>query len=126
MRADATSGNVSTLMTLHDAQPGLTILGFYPSLERPIAGWTDAMPAINTSGFEEHVGEYTAMARRKPVTVTRRGQPSVVLISAEDCQRMKHNDKRATRAVAVADLLEGSLRSVRAPHKQIVISSSLS
>ena len=36
---------------------------------------------------------------------------------------MKHNDKRATRAVAVADLLEGMLRSLRGPHKRIVINS---
>ena len=84
------------------------------------------MLTINTSEFAEHVGEYTSMARREPVTVTRRDRPSVVLISAEDYQRMKHNDKRATRAVAVADLLEGSLRRLRGPHKQIVISSSLS
>jgi prevent-host-death family protein len=74
----------------------------------------DAMPTINASEFQKRVGEFTDIARREPVTVTRHGRPSVVLLSAEDYERMKRIEERATKAVAVPNLPQETIRAMRA------------
>ena len=72
------------------------------------------MLTINASEFQKRVGEFTDIARREPVTVTRHGRPSVVVLSAEDYERMKQIEERATKAVAVRNLPRETIRSMRA------------
>lgn len=62
------------------------------------------MPITNATDFQKRVGEFSDIARREPVTVTRHGRPSLVLISAEDYQRLKQIEARATKALKVTDL----------------------
>ena len=71
------------------------------------------MPTINASEFQKRVGEFTDIARREPVTVTRHGRPSVVLLSAEDYERMKQIEERATKLVAVKDLPRETIRAMK-------------
>ena len=42
------------------------------------------MPTTSATDFQKRVGEFSDIARREPVTVTRHGRPSLVLLSAED------------------------------------------
>jgi len=72
------------------------------------------MPTINASEFQKRVGKFTDIARREPVTVTRHGRPSVVLLSAEDYERMKQIEERATKVVAVKKLPPKTIRAMRA------------
>lgn len=62
------------------------------------------MPTINASEFQKRVGEFSDIARREPVTVTRHGRASLVLLAAEDYERLRQIEQRATRAMRVADL----------------------
>jgi prevent-host-death family protein len=72
------------------------------------------VPTINASEFQKRVGEFSDIARREPVTVTRHGRPSVVLLSAEDYERLKQIEERSTKAVKVSNLPRGTIRAMRA------------
>jgi len=71
------------------------------------------MPTIKASEFQKRVGEFSDIARREPVTVTRHGRASLVLISAEDYERLRLIEKRSTRAVKVADLPSSTIKAMR-------------
>jgi prevent-host-death family protein len=62
------------------------------------------LPTINASEFQRRVGEFSDLARREPVTVTRHGRPSLVLIAAEEYERLREVEDRATKAVRTANL----------------------
>jgi prevent-host-death family protein len=62
------------------------------------------MPVTNATDFQKRVGEFSDIARREPVTVTRHGRASLVLLSAEDYQRLKQIEARSTKAMRTIDL----------------------
>jgi prevent-host-death family protein len=72
------------------------------------------MPVINASDFQRRVGEFSDIARREPVTVTRHGRPSLVLISAEDYDRLKQIEAHATQAVKVKKLPRATIKAMKA------------
>jgi prevent-host-death family protein len=71
------------------------------------------MPTIKASEFQKRVGEFSDIARREPVTVTRHGRASLVLISAEDYERLRLIEKRSTRAIKVTDLPSSTIEAMR-------------
>jgi prevent-host-death family protein len=71
------------------------------------------MPVINASEFQRRVGEFSDIARREPVTVTRHGRPSLVLLSAEDYERLRQIEQRATKAMRTADLPAETIDAIR-------------
>ena len=71
------------------------------------------MPTISASEFQKRVGEFSDIARREPVTVTRHGRASLVLISAEDYGRLRLIEKRSTRAIKVDDLAPSTVEAMR-------------
>ena len=62
------------------------------------------MATTSATDFQKRVGEFSDLARREPVTVTRHGRPSLVLLSAEDYHRLKQIEERATKALRIHDL----------------------
>jgi prevent-host-death family protein len=58
----------------------------------------------NASDFQKRLGEFTDLARREPVMITRHGRPSLVLLAAEDYERLKVIEERSTKAIRTADL----------------------
>jgi prevent-host-death family protein len=70
------------------------------------------MTTTSAAEFEKRVGEYSEIARREPVTVTRRGRPSLVLLAAEDYERLKRIEERATTAFRTADLPESTINAM--------------
>jgi prevent-host-death family protein len=71
------------------------------------------MAITNASEFQKRVGEFSDIARREPVTVTRYGRPSLVLISAEDYARLRQIEQRVTRSVRVVDLPRETIDAIR-------------
>ena len=71
------------------------------------------MPVINASEFQKRVGEFSDIARREPVTVTRHGRPSLVLISAEDYKRLRQIEQRVTKALRTSDLPPETVDAIR-------------
>jgi prevent-host-death family protein len=71
------------------------------------------MPTISASDFQRRIGEFSDVARREPVTVTRHGRPSLVLLSAEDYERLKQIEQHATKAVKVSQLPKQTIKAMK-------------
>lgn len=71
------------------------------------------MPVINASEFQKRVGEFSDVARRDPVTVMQHGRPSLVLISAEEYERFRRLEQRATRAFRTVELPAETIEAIR-------------
>jgi prevent-host-death family protein len=70
------------------------------------------MQTVNASEFQKRMGEFSDIARREPVAITRHGRASLVLLSAEDYDRLKRFEERATRVVRLVDLPEETLQAM--------------
>jgi len=71
------------------------------------------MRAISSAQARKHFGHYQDRAKRGPIQVTRRGRPSVVILSIEDYDRLRDLDRRALlvtelseRHIAALDVAE--------------------
>jgi prevent-host-death family protein len=71
------------------------------------------VPITSASEFQKRVGEFSDIARREPVTVTRHGRPSLVLMAAEDYERLRQIEQRVTKAIRVADLPRETIDAIR-------------
>jgi len=60
------------------------------------------MVRVSSAEFQKQFGLYTEKAQREPVTVTRHGRDSVVLLSVADYERLRSYDTR--EAYSVYDL----------------------
>ncbi len=54
---------------------------------------------------------YQDRALRSPVTVTKRGRPSVVIFAAEEYERLRRLDRRA---LSVTELSEANIAAIKA------------
>ena len=54
---------------------------------------------------------YRERAQRGPVTVTRRGRPSVVILAADEYERLRSLDRQA---LAVTELSDADIEAIRA------------
>jgi prevent-host-death family protein len=60
--------------------------------------------AVTTAlNFQRNIGRYQELAQREPVEITRHGRRSLVLLSAEEYERLKTRDRRAYAAEEVPD-----------------------
>ena len=71
------------------------------------------MPTVSASDFQKRVGEFSDVARREPVTVTRHGRPSLVLLSAEDYERLKQIEQHATKAIKLSKLPRATIKAMK-------------
>lgn len=71
------------------------------------------MPTTSASDFQKRVGEFSDIARREPVTVTRHGRPSLVLLAAEDYERLKQIEQHATKAIKVSKLSNRTVNAMK-------------
>ena len=72
------------------------------------------MTRTSASDFQKRLGEFTDLARREPVMITRHGRPSLVLLAAEDYERLRSIEERSTKAIKVVDLPAETLEAMRA------------
>jgi len=71
------------------------------------------MTITNASEFQKHLGEFSSIARREPVTITRHGRPSLVLLAAEDYERLRTIELRSTKTIRTADLPQETIEAMR-------------
>lgn len=64
------------------------------------------MRRISSTDFQKKVGLYQDLALAEPLTITRNGRDKVVLLSAEEYDRLKHRDRQVLRVeeLSSADL----------------------
>ena len=61
------------------------------------------MTQVSSADVQKNFGEYRAMAEQEPVYVSHYNRPSVVIVSAEEYERLKRRDKQV---MATEDLPE--------------------
>lgn len=71
------------------------------------------MTIVNASEFQKHLGEFSSIARREPVTITRHGRASLVLLAAEDYERLRTIEAHSTKAIRTTDLPRGTIEAMR-------------
>lgn len=71
------------------------------------------MTITNASDFQKRLGEFSDLARREPVMITRHGRPSLVLLAAEDYERLRSIEERSTKAIKTTDLPAETLEATR-------------
>ena len=71
------------------------------------------MPTTSATDFQKRVGEFSDIARREPVTVTRHGRASLVLIAAEDYHRLKQIEERSTKVMKLWELPEEIIAAMK-------------
>ncbi|HEX2886722.1 type II toxin-antitoxin system prevent-host-death family antitoxin [Vineibacter terrae] len=59
---------------------------------------------------QKNFGRYQDEARRHPVTVTRHGRPSVVIVAADEFERLRRRDRRS---LAVEELSNADIAAIR-------------
>ncbi len=73
-------------------------------------------PRVSSSEFLKSYGALSRRAQREPVTITNHGQDSLVLISAEEFQRLKALDtRRAYYPHELPDELKQALAEAEPP-----------
>jgi prevent-host-death family protein len=50
------------------------------------------MPVISAGEFTRHFGRYHDEAMKRPLTITKHGRPTVVVLSAETYEQMLHGE----------------------------------
>ncbi len=73
------------------------------------------MNRVSSTEFQRKVGLYQDMALSEPLTVTRNGRDKIVVLSAEEYDRLKRRDREVLRVeeLTVEDL--EAIASVQAP-----------
>jgi prevent-host-death family protein len=71
------------------------------------------MTTTNASEFQKRLGEFTDLAQREPVMITRHGRPSLVLLAAEDYERLRMIEERATKNIRTADLPDATIDAMK-------------
>ena len=58
---------------------------------------------VTTADFIKHYGRLADRALSEPLTITKNGHDRLVVLSAEEYQRLKRRDRRVVRAGALTD-----------------------
>lgn len=67
------------------------------------------MSQVSSAEVQKNFGEYRAIAENEPVLVMHYNKPSVVILSAEEYNRLKSRDKQS---MATADLPEWLIEQI--------------
>lgn len=68
------------------------------------------MIKVSAADFQRDVGRYQDVALQEPVSVTRDGRDSIVLLSSDEYARLKRRDREV---LDLADFTEADIEAVR-------------
>jgi prevent-host-death family protein len=66
---------------------------------------------VTAKEFQRHPGRYKRLAQSRPLTITDNGEPSLVLMSVAEYERLMRRDRKALRA---SELDEETLAAIEA------------
>ena len=69
------------------------------------------------SEFRKAFGAFSAKALREPLTITRHGRPRLVIMAAEDFERLKPRDRKVGLTEDLSDEWAEAVRKARVPHE---------
>ena len=72
---------------------------------------------VPAAEVQRHFALYQDKALTRPVAVTSRGRPRIVMISAEEFERLRRRDRQALRAEDMSDELVHAIASAEPPEE---------
>jgi prevent-host-death family protein len=72
---------------------------------------------VTASEFQQAFGALSDKARRQPVVITRHGRDSLVVMAAEEWERLKRRDRRVGLAADLPAEWVEAVRHARVPEK---------
>jgi len=72
-------------------------------------------PRATAAAVQKNFGHYRDAARRGPLTVTHHGRPSVVILAAEEYERLSRLDRQILAVEELSDEEIASIRRARIP-----------
>ncbi len=73
---------------------------------------------VTAREVQKMFGRYHDQALAAPVTVTKYGRPSVVILSAAEYERLKKLDRQALAVTELSDSDIDAIKAARTPRKQ--------
>jgi prevent-host-death family protein len=67
------------------------------------------------SEFQQAFGAFTAKALREPVTITKHGRPQLVIMAAEEFERLKRRDRKVGLVEDLPDEWIEAIREAKVP-----------
>ena len=77
------------------------------------------------SEFQQAFGAYTAHALREPVTITKHGRPQLVVVAAEEWERLKRRDRKAGLTVDLSDEWAEAVLQAKVPDEYAYLDEEL-
>ena len=75
------------------------------------------MISVTSAEFQQGFGRYREMARREPVAISDDGRDSLVVLSAEEYERLRRQDRRAFYVWELPEEDIQALAEARAPEE---------
>lgn len=75
------------------------------------------MKKVTAGEFKKQTGEYQEMAQREPLTITKHGRPSLVLLSFDEYQKLTGQPTRIMHVSELSDTDADTLRNIKMPSK---------
>ena len=72
---------------------------------------------VTTSEFQKAFGALSHQARREPVIITKQGQDDLVVMSAEELERLRRRDRRAGLTSELPDEWLEAVRQAKVPEE---------
>ncbi len=80
---------------------------------------------VTASEFQQAFGALSDKARREPVIITKHGRDSLVMVSAEEWDRLKRRDRRVGLTADLPDEWVEAIRDANVPDEYAHLDSDL-
>lgn len=77
------------------------------------------------SEFQQAFGAYSAQALRGPVTITKHGRPQLVIMAAEEFERLKRRDRKVGLTIDLSDEWAEAVRLAKVPDEYAFLDEEL-
>ena len=81
---------------------------------------------VSASEFQQAFGALSDKARHEPVVITKHGRDSLVVMSAEEWQRLKRRDRQVGLTAELPDEWIDAVRSAKVPDEFAHLDADLS
>ena len=80
---------------------------------------------VTSSQFQQSFGMLSDKARHEPVVITKHGRPSLVVMAAEEWERLKRRDRKVGLTVDLSDEWIEAVENARVPEEYAYLDAEM-
>ena len=80
---------------------------------------------VTSSQFQQSFGTLSDKARHEPVVITKHGRPSLVVMAAEEWERLKRRDRKVGLTVDLSDEWIEAVENARVPEEYAYLDAEM-